>query len=964
MKKNTRIVIETDSRKKEVLKSILKEYDTSLTDWFISKVEEELPILRQDKSDKTNGIEDFNLDKTSIINKLESIDWAFTNEHTQYLSHNLHPYPAKFIPQLPHYLIRILSTRGEKVYDPFGGSGTTALEAIILGRQAYSSDVNPISKIIGEAKTLTLTKEDEEQLILFNEKIELLYSNLENLEDVYKRYGEDIKKLIPNIPNIGKWFHQNVINELGIIKWNIQQIESGQSKTLAKAVFSKIILRASNQDSETRYVSKPQEVKDGQVLKIYNSELSKAIIKVKKLGSIKRFSGAKFFISDLRIEKPLPDNSVDLIVTSPPYPNATDYHLYHRFRIFWLDGDPISLGKKEIGSHLRHQKEKTGIDFYLKEMKASMQSMFDVLRPGRYAAIVIGSSKFKGKDYDTPHLLAETAKSLGFELVSIIERKLPDNKRSFVSAARRLRTEKIVIIQKPLPKINKLKLESPSYKLWSYEEELSKLEKKSLFPHENIGNRKNNSIIPFNADYIDNLKKLTFTSSFGGKYFSQESTWQKILESSNKTLNGTRKNSKYVTHGIHSYKGKFYPQIAKSLFNIANLQRGQTVFDPFCGSGTVLLEAYLNGIKGIGMDMNPIAVKIAKTKTSILQINPCLFENITAKFLSQIAKISNPKNADAYFAEDIRTELYSWFPELVVHKLAEVLKIIDGIPVVVIRDFLEVMVSSIVRKISQQDPRDLRIRRRSEPLNDAPVIELLTEQVIKYRKNILEFAKYANCSPYPFYQSKAYHLDNRIIESYTHSNFSQKTIDAVITSPPYATALPYIDTDRLSLMLLFRLRSKERSQLEKDITGSREITVANRSKIDTLIEEGDFNGISSKSAIETVNEVYSLNKNAKVGFRKKNKAALLYRYFSHMEMVMTRVDEVLSKGKPAFFVIGNNKTKAGDKDISIFSNKILAEIGESLGWKKILSIPISVTLENYKHAKNSISENDIIWFEK
>src|SRR5215831_13224011 len=93
--------------------------------------------------------------QSSVMRGLRDVDWAFTHEKTSYLSHDIHPYPAKFIPQIPRHVITRLSLRGEMIWDPFGGSGTTALEAILLGRRAISTDVNPLGEVIGTAKTLT-----------------------------------------------------------------------------------------------------------------------------------------------------------------------------------------------------------------------------------------------------------------------------------------------------------------------------------------------------------------------------------------------------------------------------------------------------------------------------------------------------------------------------------------------------------------------------------------------------------------------------------------------------------------------------------------------------------------------------------------------------------------------------------------------------------------------------------------
>lgn len=66
-------------------------------------------------------------DSHRIMKQLNMLDWAFSSANTTYLSHNIHPYPAKFIPQIPRIIITLLSMRGELVWDPFGGSGTTAV---------------------------------------------------------------------------------------------------------------------------------------------------------------------------------------------------------------------------------------------------------------------------------------------------------------------------------------------------------------------------------------------------------------------------------------------------------------------------------------------------------------------------------------------------------------------------------------------------------------------------------------------------------------------------------------------------------------------------------------------------------------------------------------------------------------------------------------------------------------------
>ena len=87
------------------------------------------------------------------LGKLAAIDWDFAGAKTSYLTHGIHPYPAKFIPQIPNALIQELSGVGDTVGDIFCGSGTTLVEALTLKRHAVGIDANPLACLISKAKT-------------------------------------------------------------------------------------------------------------------------------------------------------------------------------------------------------------------------------------------------------------------------------------------------------------------------------------------------------------------------------------------------------------------------------------------------------------------------------------------------------------------------------------------------------------------------------------------------------------------------------------------------------------------------------------------------------------------------------------------------------------------------------------------------------------------------------------------
>lgn len=963
MATKTQILVETTKSQKEALTSVLEENGATLTEWLTDNIAEataDYSVEAAQTPADLQSLADIE-DTESVMAQLAGVNWAFASDDTTYLSHDIHPYPAKFIPQIPRNLITRLSMPGETVWDPFGGSGTTALESVLLGRQAISSDVNPLAEVIGKGKLLTLIKEEDDFLGDVVEEMSIVAASGESVSEALRRFAP-LERYAPEMPNGAQWFHPQAMAELSYLRARIGTFTAEKCRRLATVCLSKIILKSSYQDSETRYARCEREFPAGKVIRLFAGALESSLKKVRYLGTFLRFREASFCTADLRRETVVPPASVDLIVTSPPYPNANDYHLYHRFRLFWLGFDPREMGKKEIGSHLRHQKEGSGIGEYLDEMELCLRNLHVGLRPGRFAVLVLGDAMFDGRLSHTAELVGQRAATVGFEVCGEIDRELPLHRRSFASPARRLRSESLLVLRKPAEPVV-ARIHPPPYKLWPYEAVIRLEEIRHLLGvrvREGLCDVLTATVSPLQ---IDRLRRLTFSHSFAAPNIHAEPTWQAILENGDALKTSARKDPKYATHGIHAYKGKFYPQLARSLFNLADLRGGQRVLDPFCGSGTVPLEAYLNGLVGVGFDMNPLAVKIARAKTEILLVDPYLRDRLLARFQERAATLV-PSDDMSVFATGALAEIDSWFAPKVIRKLAALLHAIRETPDIRVKEFLEVLLSNIVREVSQQDPEDLRIRRRVPPLNDAPVLDLFCAHLAEQRARLIAFAARANKAPCRFGKACIYESDSREMLSLRRADVSAGSIDAVVTSPPYATALPYIDTDRLSILLLDSRPSSERSRIEESLTGSREIRNGTRREFETSIEHGDFTDIPSPSAQRIVSSVHRLNKDADVGFRRKNMAALLYRYFADMVKVFRNLDNALKPGGSAFFVIGDNMTVAGGKEVPIKSADVLSEMAEHLGWRIHQRIPITVTTEKRPHAKNSITDNDIIWCKK
>ena len=558
MREKDRVVLRTDPKRKLALHSILRDRGITVSDWF----EEQLDLLLSDTSPAPSGMDDWRnpASTADVISAIENADWAFTDADTTYLSHDIHPYPAKFIPQIPARAIQILTSRGDLVLDPFGGSGTTALEAMRMGRRAVSLDANPLSALIGRVKTGRLDDTGRARLRAFRT---FLVAQLADLPVSPTSLVEEHRRFIPPIPNMEKWFALESQGELAMIRRAITHLD-GTPSDIADLAISRIVVSSSFQDSETRYASRPREVSVGTTLKMYLAALDAVIGRVERTGPLIRYGRVDFHTCDSqRIDDSiLADSSVDLVVTSPPYGNATDYHLYHRFRLFWLGYDPVQFGRIEIGSHLRHQREGSGFAEYFAELQPCLNGIYRVLKPGAFAFLVLGDSVYRGTVFDTSVAVARYCKSLGFQKVALATRSLPQLRRSFAASARRATSEKILVLRRPTNG-QTVRVEPPPYRLWPYEEDLRRREIRKL-----LGSPCARGRIALCGQIARRAKRLAFSSGvrFPGGFL--EPTWQHILENGYMAQGSRRKDPKYVTHGIHPYKGKFYPQLAKGVLNL------------------------------------------------------------------------------------------------------------------------------------------------------------------------------------------------------------------------------------------------------------------------------------------------------------------------------------------------------------------------------------------------------------
>ena len=383
--------------------------------------------------------------------QLHHADFDFTDSKTKYLTHGLHPYPAKFIPQIPDILIRELSSEGDTVADVFCGSGTTLVEALLLNRNAVGFDANPLACLITKAKTTRLAPGDQRLLVSVVAKAE---DHADAISNAGKTFFNSSAAFVSTAPRpsgdvLDFWFEPLVVEELAeILSW-CNALPSESARTVALVAFSSIVVAASKQDSDTRYVRREKNAAPGETMTRFARALKSSIIAVDEFSKRLRPDLSCKVIHANILEQPA-SPEFDLMVCSPPYPNAFSYHLYHMTRMVWLGMDQPKFKKQEIGSHRKYSAKGLNgatAQTFQGEMRTILAWLRCHLKPGGFACFVVGDSTIRGERINNANLIAEAGHCEGFTEVARPTRVLQTTKKAFNPVIGKIKDEKILILQ-------------------------------------------------------------------------------------------------------------------------------------------------------------------------------------------------------------------------------------------------------------------------------------------------------------------------------------------------------------------------------------------------------------------------------------------------------------------------------------------------------------------------------------
>ena len=384
--------------------------------------------------------------KNSKYQRKVDYSWDFRGEKTKSYTHGLHTYPAMFIPQVANRLLQKYSKEGDMVCDIFCGSGTALVESRVLRRNAVGIDLNPLAIFLADVKTTEIDPR------LLQAEYFALLDRISQIKDT-----EVIK---PEFNNLDFWFNEKVIIKLAKIKKAIREIKDKKIQNFFMVGFSEIVRFSSNtKNGEFKLVRIKKEKLDNHdpdVLRFFKKKTESNIVGMKSyFENVDNSTKVKIIFGDSSKDNGIKENSIDCIITSPPYGDSRTtvaYGQFSRLSAQWIDifdnpneasgVDNELLGGQNIKQLDNPLKSKYLSDALLRiaakdEKRARevlsfniglndcMKQAYKILKKNSYFCLVIGNRQVKQVRIPTDFIIAEMGENLGFVCEDIIVRNIP-----------------------------------------------------------------------------------------------------------------------------------------------------------------------------------------------------------------------------------------------------------------------------------------------------------------------------------------------------------------------------------------------------------------------------------------------------------------------------------------------------------------------------------------------------------
>jgi len=372
--------------------------------------------------------------RETVYRNLQEIEWTFRGAQTRGETHGIHPYPAKFIPQIPRALIAALHPGDDSaVMDVFCGSGTTVVEAALAGVDAIGIDLNPLACLITKVKVTPLTM------------------NLSAAAVAAAERARTVNDDPPPIPALDHWFQPAVQRALAALIRAIDGEPDRDVRDALRVAFSRIVVRVSNQESDTRYAAIAKTVTVNDVRSLFlraANALHDALTQT--WGPL--FPAPRTWVLNqdiLTVDAAQIKRPVSLVITSPPYPNAYEYWLYHKYRMYWLGMDPIAVRHAEIGARPHYFKRNPHTpDDFLRQLTKVFHLIAGVMTDDGHACFQVGNSLIRGEHIDNSAIVRSAAEEHGFVEEVTANRSIPAGRKTFNPRTSRIFHEQILVFRK------------------------------------------------------------------------------------------------------------------------------------------------------------------------------------------------------------------------------------------------------------------------------------------------------------------------------------------------------------------------------------------------------------------------------------------------------------------------------------------------------------------------------------
>lgn len=366
-----------------------------------------------------------------------------------------------------------------------------------------------------------------------------------------------------------------------------------------------------------------------------------------------------------------------------------------------------------------------------------------------------------------------------------------------------------------------------------------------------------------------------------------------------------RSETNMMSHSYHRYPAKFIPQLVDKLIE-KYTEEGDLVCDPFGGCGTTLVQSKIKGRRSIGFDINPVAKLITDTKTRA--IDPKKLADARHRFIAKYDKIKQ-KNLKLKHSDRI----YYWFDKKIVTELDVIYKTISSITDIEVKRFFLCSFSHVLKNCSRWLMKSIKPTIDKTKIFPDPEESFLRHLDSMIKKNDLFFNLLKDSGRLKIPAKM------RLWNSAKRLPLLNKSIDLIVTSPPYVTSYEYADLHQLSLLWFGEDRKNFKNWDKKVVDGFTEFKkefIGSSHKKDHMADFG------SKIAIQIVSDLR---------LRDRSLAQSVASYFSDMYSAFSEMYRILKRNKNACVIIGNTELQG----VPILNAQVATEQMINLGFKRL-----------------------------